>query len=464
MKSTTLTYVIAIMIFTAPVAPTRLAAQDQPEHHHKQTHYLVKDLGSLGGVGGAGASAEAISNNGWVVGVSNLAGDTTVHSFLWRDDEMIDLGTLGGLNSDERGLPISDNRGLIAGSAQTSAVDPLGENWGATAFSCNNSGPCDGYQNIVLGFVWQNGVMTALPTLGGNNALAFGINDHGQVVGEAENSVHNPECVPPQVLDFEAVIWAQEGESGEINIHQLPPLIGDTDGLAGEINERGQVIGMSGPCSQSVTHAVLWDHDTVTDMGNLGGNCCNSPVDINSHGQVVGYSSTTGNTTAHAFLWQKGSTMADLGTLSGDFFSFAFGINDQGVIVGGSCSQIFNDCRAVLWRNGVMTDLNTLISPGSMPLYLVFGNDINSRGELATYAFNPGNGEFRAALAIPCDEKHSGDQACRDDSQATSRASGRPRVVLPEKVREQIRKRVGFGPVRSVFADPTKQIQLGGTS
>jgi probable HAF family extracellular repeat protein len=137
-----------------------------------------------------------------------------------------------------------------------------------------------GYQNIVLGFVWQNGMTTALPTLGGNNALAFGINDHGQVVGEAENSVHNPECVPPQMLDFEAVIWAPEGESGEINIHQLPP------GVAGEINDRGQVIGVSGPCSGSVTHAVLWDHDAVTDMGNLGGNCCNFPVDPWSSGRL----------------------------------------------------------------------------------------------------------------------------------------------------------------------------------
>jgi probable HAF family extracellular repeat protein len=445
MKSRTLTCVIAITVFAAPVAPTLVIAQDQPIHHKKRSHYFVKDLGSLGGVGGAGASAEAISNNGWVVGASNLAGDTTVHSFLWRDGEMTDLGTLGGLNSDERGLPISDNRGLIAGSAQTSAVDPLGENWGATAFGCNFNGPpgnpggCDGYQNIVLGFVWQNGVMTALPTLGGNNALAFGINDHGQVVGEAENSVHNPECVPPQVLDFEAVIWSPEGESGEINIHQLPPLAGDTDGLAGEINDRGQVIGVSGPCSGSVTHAVLWDHNTVTDMGNLGGNCCNSPVDINSHGQVVGYSSTAGNNTAHAFLWQKGSTMADLGTLSGDFFSFAFGINDQGVIVGGSCSQIFNNCRAVLWQKDVMTDLNTLVKPGSTPLQLFFGNDINSRGEIATYAFNPTNGEFRAAVAIPCDENHD-DRECEDEGEGTAVARGetnqRPNVVLPENVRK----------------------------
>ncbi|HXM98917.1 MAG TPA: hypothetical protein VN982_10610 [Candidatus Dormibacteraeota bacterium] len=454
MKSRTLTLIAAMTLFAATLAaPIRLAAQDQEHHkkHKKQVLYSVKDLGTLGGIGGAGATAEAISNNGWAVGTSNLAGDTTLHSFLWRDGEMTDLGTLGGLNSNENGVLISDNRGLIAGSAQTSAVDPLAENWGATTFFCNNNGPCDGYQNVVLGFVWQDGVMTALPTLGGNNARAQGINDHGQVVGLAENSVHNPECVPPQVLDFEAVIWEREGdrEDGEIHPHQLPPLPGDTDAVAGQINNRGQIVGVSGPCSQSVTHAVLWEHDTVSDMGNLGG-CCNSPVDINSHGQVVGLSNTTGNTTFHAFLWQKGGVMTDLGTPPGDVMSFAFGINDQGQIVGGSCTDVFfNGCRAMLWQNGVMTDLNTLVKPGSTPLQLFFGNDINSRGEIAAYAFNPSNGEFRAALAIPCDEEDADNEGCEDGAEGTSAVraatSQNPKVVLPENIRRMLRQRLGFG-------------------
>jgi probable HAF family extracellular repeat protein len=302
----------------------------------------------------------------------------------------------------------------------------------------------------VLGFVWQSGMMTALPTLGGNNALAFGINDHGQVVGEAENSVHNPECVPPQVLDFEAVIWAPKGESGEINIHQLPPLAGDTDGLAGEINDRGQVIGVSGPCSGSVTHAVLWDHNTVTDMGNLGGNCCNSPVDINSHGQVVGYSSTIGNTpfTVHAFLWQKGGAMTDLGVLPGDSGSLGFGINDREQVVGFSFDQNLS-ARAFIWQDGVMTDLNTLVKPGSTPLYLVFGNDINSRGEIAAYAFNPSNGELRAAVAIPCDEEHADNEGCEAGAEGTSAARAEtrqnPKFVVPENVRKLVRQRLGIG-------------------
>jgi hypothetical protein len=96
-----------------------------------------------------------------------------------------------------------------------------------------------------------------------------------------------------------------------------------------------------------------------------------------------------------------------------------------------------------------MADLNTLVKPGSTSLYLVFGNDINSRGEIATYAFNPANGEFRAALAIPCDKEHADNEDCKDVAQGTiaapSATSARPKVTLPHNVREQLRKRLGLG-------------------
>ena len=53
---------------------------------------------------------------------------------------------------------------------------------------------------LSLGFVWQGRVMRALPTLGGDNGFATGVNNHGQVVGWAENAIHDPTCNSPQVL------------------------------------------------------------------------------------------------------------------------------------------------------------------------------------------------------------------------------------------------------------------------
>jgi len=438
MKSRTLMYIIAIGVIAVLAAPTRLIAQHQQKPHKQQTHYFVKDLGTLGGSGGV---AEGISNRGWVVGDANLPGDQNVHAFLWQDGVMTDLGTLGGLNSQEQ-WPVKDSRGLIVGSAETSVLDPFNEDF--CGFDSNAGVPPTGL--ICQAFLWQNGVMTALPTLGGNNGQALGVNNLGQVVGFAEQNTQDPNCIPPQVLDIQAVLWGPN--QGEIST--LSPLPGDISAWAIGINNHGQIVGVSGNCvspnfnapgATTPQHAVVWQHGTVTDIGTLGGSFI-FPWAINSRGQITGQASPPGDMTVHSFLWQKG-VMTDLGEVPGDFGSIAFGLNDQGEVVGGSCDQNFN-CRGFIWQDGVMTDINTLVKPGSTPLYLVFGNDINSRGEIAAFAFDQSNGEFHAALAVPCDGDRADNQACKSDSQATT-APERTRATLPETVRKQLRKRLGFG-------------------
>jgi probable HAF family extracellular repeat protein len=414
-------------------------AQDQRIHFTNQTLYIVRDLGTLGGTAGV---AEGISDRGWTVGSANLPGDQNGHAFLWRDGVMIDLGTLGGPNSQEQ-WPVKDNRGLIVGSAETSAVDPFNEDF--CGFDANSGVPPTGL--ICLGFLWQEGIMTALPTLGGNNAQALGVNNLGQVVGFAEQSTQDPSCIPPQVLDIQAVLWGpQLGE-----IHTLAPLPGDISAWAIGINDLGQIIGVSGDCvspnfnapgATTPQHAVIWQGGTVTDIGTLGGSYI-FPWAINSTGQVVGQASPPGDTTIHTFLWHKG-VMTDLGVVPGDFLSLAFGLNNSGQVVGGSCDQNFN-CRAFLWQNGIMTDLNTLVRPGSTSLYLVFGNDINSRGEIAAFAFDQNNGEFHAALAIPCDEQHADNAACAESTSALAPAtSKRSKMTLPENVRKLLQRRMLF--------------------
>lgn len=188
-----------------------------------------------------------------------------------------------------------------------------------------------------------------------------------------------------------------------------------------------------------------------TDLGNLGGVLNTAPTAINSRGQVVGNSDLVGDFSFHTFLWTKDSGIRDLGTLPGDTFSSAFGINDKGDVVGGSCDVNFN-CRAFLWQNGTMTDLNALVTPGSTPLFLWFGNDINSRGEIAAYAclrcLTP-TPEFRAALVMPCDEQHTDISAC-DETAAVAQTtatvapatSGNPKVTLPENVRRMLQRRL----------------------
>jgi probable HAF family extracellular repeat protein len=423
--------IAAITTFAALAIPIR--AQES-----KQIHYSVTSLGTLGGK--LGSSAHSINDRGWIAGVANLTGDNVEHAALWRDGVVTDLGTLGGSNSNVD-FPVKNNGGLIAGFAQTSAVDPLGETFCTSA--CNPSGgSCDGSNHSCLAFLWQNGVKEPLGTLGGNNSAALGVNNLGIVVGTAENITQDPACMPPQVLDYKAVTWLAG------RIHELPAFPGDPIAAAIGVNDNDQVVGGSGNCGSGAgispifVHAILWQNDSVTDLGSLGGSINNLAYAINGQAQIVGASDLAGDSTGHAFLWQDGA-MADLGTLTGDFSSVAFGINKNGQVVGQSCNSDFSVCRAFLWQAGAMTDLNALI-PADSSLSVISGFDINDRGEIVGIALDPNTGEPLAFLAVPCDQEHVGDQGCQDAAQSTI-GIGRPKVTLPESVRKELQHRMHFG-------------------
>jgi uncharacterized membrane protein len=134
-------------------------------------------------------------------------------------------------------------------------------------------------------------------------------------------------------------------------------------------------------------------------------------------------------------------------TLPGDFSSSAGDINDEDQVPIQSCDANGN-CRAAIWQNGVMTDLNTLIPAGS-PLFLVGAFSINSRGEIAGTAFDPRTGEMPAFLATPCDERRADDDGCKQNAEDAIAARGetaqRPKIALPENVRERLRQRRGLG-------------------
>jgi probable HAF family extracellular repeat protein len=244
--------------------------------------------------------------------------------------------------------------------------------------------------------------MRPLPTLGGTNGFATGANNRGEIVGWAENTVHDPTCVPPQVLQFRAVVWGPA--PGQI--HELRPFPGDTVSAATALNDRGQVVGISGICDRAVgrfsaIHAVLWQDGKPIDLGSLGGVAWNTPMSINERGDVVGFANASaaagGSFDVHAFLWTRRGGMRDLGTLPGDSTSQALGINDRREIVGTSCDADFK-CRAVIWRNGAITDLNTLMAPDYEDT-LTTANDINESGRFTGQAFEPATGKLVAFVA-----------------------------------------------------------------
>ena len=310
MKSVTLMFVIAMTLFVALAVPSRLAAQDaQVQNQQKHTRYAIKVLDTLGGTQG---EAWGLNNRGLVAGPSTLPGDTALDAFLWSKGVITDLGSLGGPISLTFTKP--NERGEDVGYSNTSTLDPNGEDF------CNGLGTF----LICLPFVWKKGVMTALPTLGGTNGQALGINNRGQIVGQAETP--NVDPCSPFALQVEAVVWRDH------QIEQVLPPLGGTVAVANAINDNGDAVGLSG-CITGNVYAVLWQHGTPINLGTLGGVFGNIPFAINNRGQVIGQSDLPGDTLHHGFLWQNG-VMTDLGGLPGLPTTQADDINNQGQVVG----------------------------------------------------------------------------------------------------------------------------------
>ena len=286
--------------------------------------------------------------------------------------------------------------------------------------------------------------MRPLPPLaGGFNSFATGANNQGKVVGWAENGVRDPMCVAPQVLQFRPVIWGPEANQ----IQQLPLVSGDTSGAATAINNKGQIVGISGICDQAVgrytaKHAVLWDDGRVSNIGNLGAEIWITPMAINQHGDIVGFGATGADDIngdfLRAFIWNRrdGIKQIDPLPLADHVYSQANGINERGQVVGISCT-VEGDCLGFLWENGVMSNLG---DPNVVPGFngvIINAQDINDEGEITGRAFDPATGEIKAFVAVPVPGSATGKKGPASAAQA--------RVVLPKDVRQMIRQQRGMG-------------------
>ena len=328
-----------------------------------------------------------ISDTGLIAGQARnglidplLPGFAEVRAVLWKEGEAIDLGTLGGNESSAFSV---NNRGQIVGLATNNIPDP---------FSF--------FVTQLRAFLWQNGAMQDLGTLGtGNNAWALFVNERGQVAGFSDTSANpGPLGVPPS----DPFLWDQ---GAMLDLGTLGGTLGSPYGL----NNRGQVIGVSNLEGDQLSHPFLWDRGTLTDLGTLGGSF-GFAMGINDAGEVVGGADDQNDQAFLAFLWKKG-VMTNLGTLSGDDCSFAFQINSEGQIVGNSYPCTGGSGRMFLWQNGLMTDLNALLPPGSDLTPEGDGAVINDRGEIAGMRVLP-DGDIHAFLLIPCDEAHPGIEGC----------------------------------------------------
>ena len=460
MKSLTWMWMTVVSVFAVLAMPICIAAQDNPSQEHKPKHHQYKlvDLGTLGGPQSIiFGLTRPLNNGGEVTGCadtstldpnnpqnpyfgqpnySNGLDPYIQHAFRWQDGALSDLGTLpGGTSSCTQWI---NERGVIAGGATNGAIDSLTgypevnavlwkngtiRNLGtlggneSVAFGLNNRDQAVGFALNTIpdpftsvlafgatqahAFLSQNGVMRDLGTLGtGNDSIAYIVNERGQVAGASfTNSTPSPTTGVPT---YDPFLW----EDGKM--HDLGTL-GGTAGGANDMNNRGQVVGNSNLAGDNSQHPFLWDPKKgLIDLGTFGGSN-GSAQWLNDAGEVVGLADLPGDTGHDAFLWKDG-VMTDLGNLGRT--SSAEGINSSGQIVGGSRVNS-TTVAAFLWENGgPMVDLNVLIPPGS-GLTLTEGWSINDRGEIAGWG-KLANGDTHVVLLIPCGDHHPGE--CEDNS------------------------------------------------
>jgi probable HAF family extracellular repeat protein len=236
----------------------------------------------------------------------------------------------------------------------------------SSASGINDEGEVAGQANTaqsIVPFVWTpKGILRQMPLLPGDNCgQAFGINKHGHVVGYS--SGHN---------GTKAVLWTRN--KGVRNLGVLP---GGNKSSACDINDWDEIAGTS--ASAVGDRAVLWTKTgDVRDLGTLPGDTSSEASAINNNGDVVGYSK--GPRGMRAFLWTQATGMQDLGVLPGGNSSRALGINDMGAVVGSSTSS--SGDRAFIWtRQAGMRDLNSAAST-TFGAVFVEAHAINNAGQI----------------------------------------------------------------------------------
>jgi probable HAF family extracellular repeat protein len=368
----------------------------QARSNNPNTRYTIQDLGVFGSNPAAPGGPLVVTNSGWISGAAQIG--SAEHAVLYYGGKTIDVGT-PGLGGNSMGYGVNES-GVTAGEAEDIAAGlSTTEDFCGFQFTGFSSSPTP-----CVPFVWQNGQMAALPTLGGVNGSATEINNSGVIGGYAETATADTNC---PVHQFKPVVWTNGA------VHALPTG-SDADGLVMAVNDRGDAAGSTGNCGPlnplflfylNPTHAVLWRNGLAIDLGNLGQEFNNLPHGMNNLGQVVGEAGeydANNNPTAHAFLASAGTKMQDLGVVGNDDYSFGFGINDAGEIVGISANADFSVVRAFIRQNGTLVDLNTLVT-GNNPFQngtLLTACFINSKGQITGIALDS-NFQEHTYLATP---------------------------------------------------------------
>jgi probable HAF family extracellular repeat protein len=232
-----------LIVVAAAVAMLVISAEPVPAAAQEHHHYKLIDIGTFGGPQsyvnpGSGNEtnneAMVLNSGGSVTGSADFSTPDpfptfcfnedcfTAHAFVWKNGSKIDMGALpGGASSAANWI---GSNGLVAGLSENGEIDPL----------------IPGFPEL-RATLWAHGGIIDLGTLpeGGFESIANAVNAQGQVVGLATNEIPDPNSMVGLGFQTRAFIW-QNGV-----MQDLGTLGTGTDAQAILINEAGQVVGYS---------------------------------------------------------------------------------------------------------------------------------------------------------------------------------------------------------------------------
>jgi len=355
MKRTSVFRKLALSLLLAQGATLGTAAFAPAARAQQPAGYTMTDLGpalphsSLPWLYGDSVSTVSMNAAGDVVAATPTASGNA-HAALFRNGQVIDLGTLGGLYSEAIGI---NKSGLIVGNSQIAS----------------------GY---VHAFLYSNNVMTDLGTLGGPNSYAIAINDSGQIVGNsdlADGTSHAFLYKAGVMTDLGAVSAVSINTSGQILV---------SDSIFASVYSNGAMQPLpQPPCNGGFQYAAAY---AMNDSGDVVGEAwawygsmlvCDDAILI-SGGQAkdIGF-------------WPWG-------------FSTAIAINGLGHILG----KVWTNC------DGVVCDLEYTFLDGAVLFYAdptpsssgwssLLGSAINDAGQIAGMGYNANSSGQRAFLMTP---------------------------------------------------------------
>lgn len=308
-------------------------------------------IAELPGIGGPVTQALALAEDGTVAGWG-LDAAWVSHALHWSDGQVT---TLSSATSAAAGI---SSNGVVAG-------------W--------QSG-----RRGTQGSTWSPALTTLRAPRGSIGAQAADVNQNGLAAGWSFNSIG----------DTSAVSWNGTRPTSLVSGSGAP-----TISLAIAVNDAGTIVGRGDFGSAPFRRALAWVGRSMTVLPSLGDGV-DSATGISQSGLITGAGLSPVDSKFHAVIW-NGNTVTDLG-LFGAHPTSGWSVNSCGTVVGDAVVDVVDDeTEAVIWQGGAEALALESLIPSAHGWDLHTARAINDAGAIVGYGFRSGQSGIRAFMMTP---------------------------------------------------------------